>query len=109
MLYEVITHTATFFINKLLLAGVIEQRINPLFESMFAIGVDEMSWDDLNDARYDWPAVEAVKAYRHSAREVVDRVIRTQPLSLPIGWNDPWWIILMGVEHERIHLETSFV
>ncbi len=102
-------HTATFFINKLLLAGVIEQRINPLFESMFAIGVDEMSWDDLNDARYDWPAVEAVKAYRHSAREVVDRVIRTQPLSLPIGWNDPWWIILMGVEHERIHLETSSV
>ncbi len=102
-------HTATFFINKLLLAGVIEQRINPLFESMFAIGVDEMSWDDLNNARYDWPAVEAVKAYRRSAREVVDRIIRTQPLSLPIGWNDPWWIVLMGVEHERIHLETSSV
>src|SRR5512145_3241008 len=38
-------HTATFFINKLVLAGVIDQRINPAFESMFAIGVDEMSWD----------------------------------------------------------------
>lgn len=102
-------HTATFFINKLVLAGVLEQRINPAFESMFAIGVDEMSWDDLNDARYDWPAVDAVKAYRHFARDVVDRVIRTLPLSLPIGWNDPWWIVLMGVEHERIHLETSSV
>ena len=42
-------HTATFFINKLVLAKAISQRINPKFESLFAIGVDEMSWDDLND------------------------------------------------------------
>ena len=55
-------HTATFFINKLVLAGVLTERINPKFESMFAVGVDEMSWDDLNDARYDWPAVEEVAA-----------------------------------------------
>lgn len=102
-------HTATFFINKLVLAGVMDRRINPAFESMFAIGVDEMSWDDLNDERYNWPAVEAVEAYRHAAREMVDQVIRTQPLSLPIGWDNPWWIILMGIEHERIHLETSSV
>ena len=102
-------HTATFFINKLLLAGVIDQRIDPGFESMFAIGVDEMSWDDLNDERYDWPAVDAVKAYRQAVRAVVDRVIRTQPLPLPIGWEHPWWIVLMGIEHERIHLETSSV
>ncbi|MBP6422004.1 MAG: SAM-dependent methyltransferase, partial [Propionivibrio sp.] len=53
-------HTATFFVNKLLLAGLIEQRINPKFESMFAVGVDEMSWDDLNDARYEWPSVSEV-------------------------------------------------
>lgn len=36
-------HTATFFVNKLLLAGLLEERINPRFESMFAIGVDEMA------------------------------------------------------------------
>lgn len=102
-------HTATFFINKLVLAGLVERRINPEFESIFAIGVDEMSWDDLGDARYEWPAVEAVKAYRRSVRTVVDQLIRTAPLSLPIGWDHPWWIILMGIEHERIHLETSSV
>ncbi|WP_246167870.1 5-histidylcysteine sulfoxide synthase [Propionivibrio limicola] len=102
-------HTATFFINKLLLAGVIDKRLNPKFESMFAIGVDEMSWDDLSEARYDWPSVDAVRAYRESARAVVDHVIRTLPLHLPIGWESPWWIVLMGVEHERIHLETSSV
>ena len=102
-------HTATFFINKLLLAGLIEKRINPDFESMFAVGVDEMSWDDLSEARYDWPRVEEVKAYRQAVRATVEQLIRTQPLSLPIGWDHPWWIILMGIEHERIHLETSSV
>jgi len=102
-------HTATFFINKLVLAGLIGQRINPKFESMFAVGVDEMSWDDLNEARYDWPAVEEVRAYRQAARAAVDILIRTLPLTLPIGWNHPWWIIVMGIEHERIHLETSSV
>lgn len=102
-------HTATFFVNKLLLAGLIEQRINPKFESMFAVGVDEMSWDDLNDARYEWPSVSEVKAYRDSVRAMGDQLIRTTPLSLPIGWDHPWWIILMGIEHERIHLETSSV
>ena len=102
-------HTATFFINKLVLAGLVEQRINAKFESMFAIGVDEMSWDDLNDARYDWPRVEEVRAYRGQVRAVVDRLIRTAPLALPIGWDHPWWNVLMGVEHERIHLETSSV
>ena len=102
-------HTATFFINKLVLAGLIEQRINPGFESMFAIGVDEMSWDDLSDVRYNWPRVDEVRAYRQSVRQVVDQLIRLQPLNLPIAWEDPFWIILMGIEHERIHLETSSV
>ena len=31
------------------------------------------------------------------------------PLELPIGWESPAWVILMGIEHERIHLETSSV
>ncbi|MBU3695814.1 5-histidylcysteine sulfoxide synthase [Dechloromonas sp.] len=102
-------HTATFFINKFLLAGLITQRIDPRLESMFAIGVDEMSWDDLDDARYDWPTVAEVRAYRNRAREVIDGVIRHTPFALPIGWNDPFWAVLMGIEHERIHLETSSV
>ena len=102
-------HTATFFVNKLVLAGVLEQRIDPRFESMFAIGVDEMSWDDLNDAHYDWPSVEAVRAYRARVREGVLGLIDTLPLAGDIGWDSPWWVIVMGIEHERIHLETSSV
>ena len=102
-------HTATFFMNKLILSGLLNQRINPEFESIFSVGVDEMGWDDLNDAHYDWPSVNEVKAYRHQIREVVDKLILTAPLTLPIDWNHSWWPIIMGIEHERIHLETSSV
>jgi len=83
-------HTATFFINN-------------------AIGVDEMSWDDLDESNYDWPTVAEVRVYRDQVREVVENVIANLPLTLPITWNDPFWVIMMGIEHERIHLETSSV
>ncbi len=102
-------HTATFYINKLVIAKIIPRRINPRYESMFAVGVDEMSWDDLNEAHYDWPTREEVQVYRNEAREVVAQLIRTLPLRLPIHWNDPFWAIMMGIEHQRIHLETSSV
>lgn len=43
-------HTAVFFINKLLLAKAIEKRINPKFESMFAVGINNQAeyytWDN---------------------------------------------------------------
>jgi 5-histidylcysteine sulfoxide synthase/putative 4-mercaptohistidine N1-methyltranferase len=102
-------HTAVFYINKLIIAKIIDQRINPKFESMFAVGVDEMSWDDLNDAHYDWPRVDEVEAYRDRVREFVDGIIRTLPLNMPITWENPFWAIMMGIEHQRIHLETSSV
>jgi len=102
-------HTATFFVNKLLLAQMIDERINPRFESVFAVGVDEMSWDDLNEANYQWPTPVEVKAYRDQVRTLVVHLIETAPLQLPVDWNNPWWAIIMGIEHERIHLETSSV
>jgi len=102
-------HTATFYINKLVLGGVISERINPEFESLFAIGVDEMSWDDMNANRFGHIDVDEVRAYRDQVREVVDKLITDLPLTTPITMDSPWWIILMGIEHERIHIETSSV
>lgn len=102
-------HTATFFINKLLLVGLIEQRLDPRLESMFAIGVDEMSWDDLDEQHYEWPTVAEVRKYRLRVRQLVDSLIKQAPLTLPIDWDNPFWAIMMGIEHERIHLETSSV
>ena len=102
-------HTATFYINKLNIARLIDSRINPVYESMFAIGVDEMSWDDLNEENYNWPTVDQVRAYRKEVRKLVSNVIRELPLALPITWDSPFWVIMMGIEHQRIHLETSSV
>ncbi len=102
-------HTACFFINKLRVAKIINYRVDKRIESMFAIGVDEMSWDDLNEDNYDWPSVAAVSDYRNKVRKIVDELIANLPLEIPIKWEDPFWIILMGIEHERIHLETSSV
>jgi len=102
-------HTAVFFINKLNVAGIISERIDDNIESMLAIGVDEMSWDDLDENHYNWPTVEQVKAYRDRTRSIVDKYIRNCDFKLPISWEDPMWIIIMGIEHERIHLETTSV
>lgn len=102
-------HTAVFYINKLVISGLLQERINPRFESLFAVGVDEMEWDDLENSRYEWPSVEEVKAYREKVKQKVLEFIEQTPLHLPITWENPFWIILMGCEHERIHIETSSV
>lgn len=102
-------HTAVFFINKLKLAKIIDQRIDPELESLFAVGVDEMSWDDLNDRHYEWPGLERVQAYRDEVYNVVNHLIDRLPLELPLTEDSAWWVILMGIEHENIHLETSSV
>ncbi len=102
-------HTAAFFVNKLILAKVITKRIDPKLESIFAVGVDEMSWDDLDQSNYKWPSAKEARVYRDNVRTLVNNLIDTLPLGLPIDWNSPFWVIMMGCEHERIHVETSSV
>jgi 5-histidylcysteine sulfoxide synthase/putative 4-mercaptohistidine N1-methyltranferase len=102
-------HTASFFINKLFAAQQINQRINAKIEAMVAIGVDEMSWDDLDETHYNWPTIAELRAYRQQVKTRVIQFIQDMPLELPISWGSPAWTILMGIEHERIHLETSSV
>ncbi len=102
-------HPAVFYVNKLTTGRLIPDRLDPRLEAMMAVGVDEMSWDDLNTAHYEWPTVQEVRDYRRRLRELVDGFIAEMPLELPIGWDSPAWVILMGIEHERIHLETSSV
>jgi 5-histidylcysteine sulfoxide synthase/putative 4-mercaptohistidine N1-methyltranferase len=59
-----------------------------------------------------WPLTQRrpqVQAYRNQVRAVVEEAILKTPLKLPITWESPFWAILMGIEHERIHFETSSV
>lgn len=102
-------HTATFFVNKLRVAKIITKRVCSRMEALLAIGVDEMSWDDLDENNYEWPTVAEVQDYRNKVREMVNGLIDDLTLEIPIKWEDPFWIIMMGIEHEKIHLETSSV
>lgn len=102
-------HTAVFYINKLKLAKQQAEGIDPHLEAICAVGVDEMAWDDLDETHYDWPSVQRVKQYRDHVLSHLLEVLASLPLTLPIKPSDPAWLFLMGIEHERIHLETSSV
>lgn len=102
-------HSAVFYINKLVRVGLVSDRLNPGFESLFEVGVDPETPDDLSSAiaTVDWPEVAAVWHYRDRARAAIEQVIQTVDLALPIHADHPLWALLMGIEHQRIHVETS--
>ncbi len=102
-------HTAVFYINKLKVMKFISNGIDSNIETTMAIGVDEMSWDDLDEKNYDWPNIKEVYDYRQKVKKLLLDFIENTDLTLPISENSPFWIIMMGIEHERIHLETSSV
>lgn len=112
-------HTSVFYVNKLVLRGYLQnsERIDKLVESSCAVGVDEMSWDDLNEDNYPWTEksqkeifVSKIRDYRQKLRDLVCHLINNYDFSKSSGCFTQFdfpWIILMGIEHERIHIETS--
>ncbi|NEN94323.1 MAG: 5-histidylcysteine sulfoxide synthase [Moorea sp. SIO3I7] len=106
-------HPAVLYINKLRLAGLIHESIDPYFEQLFETGVDEMSWDDMSKNEMDWPSVREVVEYRRSTYKIVRELIETLPAledgHPPITMDNPAWALFLGFEHERIHIETSSV
>lgn len=107
-------HPVSVYINKLRVAGVLEAPLNPEFEKLFEVGVDEMRWDDLHEGeQHVWPELTQVRDYRATAYALICKLIETHPLladaHLPITQESPMWALVMGFEHERIHLETSSV
>jgi 5-histidylcysteine sulfoxide synthase len=102
-------HSVVFYINKLIQVGLLENRINPDYEILFEIGVDPEIPEELNQAiaHLEWPQVEEVWEYREQAYSVISKLIKTTPITLPIHPNHPLWALMMGIEHQRIHIETS--
>ena len=100
-------HVAAFYINKLRISGLFKDIINPTFENLFAVGVDPSTKDDLE--KYGWPQYEKVVEFRSIVYESVIKIIESYDLPVVIDWNSPYWSILMAIEHERIHFETSSV
>jgi hypothetical protein len=76
---------------------------------MFAVGVDEMDWDDLNESHYEWPTVQQTRQFRQKVKEMILNVIDSSQENRIDNWLSNMWVLLLGIEHERIHLETSAV
>ena len=59
----------------------------------------------------EWPAVSEIRKYRDLVRDLVIKKINAFKIedNSIIDECHPLWIISMGVEHEKIHLETSSV
>ena len=107
-------HPVALTINKLRVAGLLDQPVDAALEALFEVGVDEMRWDDLHEgAEHIWPTVSAVRAYRARAYQTIRHVVETHPLLEPgygaITQSSPLWALVMAFEHERIHFETSSV
>jgi len=111
-------HTPAVFVNKLRVAGLLDQPIHAFFEKHFETGVDEMRWDDMNKNDEDWPSINDVVRYRHQVFQVVrDVIIKHYPdfhqkvvkQGVISAQQHPLWAVFLGIEHEHIHFETSSV
>ncbi|ETL48393.1 hypothetical protein F441_04880 [Phytophthora nicotianae CJ01A1] len=104
-------HPTSFFVNKFLVSGLIQEPVNPYFEHIFEVGVDEMRWDDMSKNEMHWPHVADVLDYRRQVYQLIRSVIETHPGLEPgheqITESSPLWALQMTLEHERIHHETS--
>lgn len=102
-------HSPVFYINKLICVGLLEKRINSHFETLFEVGVDPETPAELDAAMQgiSWPEVAKVWQYREQAKDAIANIIANTPLNLPIHQQHPFWALLMGLEHSRVHFETS--
>lgn len=87
-------HSPCLYINKLRVAGVLEKPVNPYFESIFEVGVDEMLWDDMHKNDMMWPTVSEVHEYRKRVYEVIVNTIMTHP-----SLDDSHGPVLVNKEH----------
>jgi 5-histidylcysteine sulfoxide synthase len=106
-------HPTVFFVNKLVVSGLFKEPVNPYFEQIFEVGVDEMRWDDMSKNEMEWPDVHEVTEYRRQVYgRVRDLILTHEGLNAghaPIDESNQLWALCMALEHERIHLETSSV
>lgn len=101
-----------FYTNKLRVSGLVSKGIDPYFEELFEVGVDEMRWDDISPLTKNWPEILEVHQYRQKCFQLVSDLISEQYEKVKkhdIDWNKPLWSMMMCIEHEKIHLETSSV
>jgi 5-histidylcysteine sulfoxide synthase len=105
-----IGHTACVYMNKLKLYGIAGTK-NEFYEKLFAVGVDPIKVEELDHYNYDpiWPKLEEVYNYRRQVLDLMLDLIEKEELHVPVQKDTFFWLINLGIEHERIHFETTFL
>ncbi|MFE7114801.1 SUMF1/EgtB/PvdO family nonheme iron enzyme [Streptomyces sp. NPDC057654] len=101
-----LAHTASFYIQKLKLAGLVGGSGEAEFDERMERGVSPEDPDELAGLT-EWPSPETVWAYRKRVRDIVLKVIEEVPLPATAAPRSPIRALLMGIEHENVHLHTS--
>ncbi len=104
-------HPAAFTVNKLRDAGCLKEDVHPGYQQLFATGVDENSWDDMNKTDGPWPTLAQVEEFRSQCQRTILKWIETTPEldGRNLKPDSCAWALIMGIEHEKIHLETTSV
>ena len=100
-----LAHTASFYVQKLKLAGVLANDLSDLDRPMER-GVSPDDPDELTESQ-NWPSLDEVRKYRKVVHEYVLDTIDSLSLNGKVTHGSATWAILMGIEHENIHLHTS--
>jgi 5-histidylcysteine sulfoxide synthase len=103
-------HSAVFYINKLILVNLLDQRLNSDLEILFEMGVDPERPDEIIGIfdRLRQIEVADVWAYRRQVYTTISDLIHgLKNIQLPINQDHPLWALMMAIEHQYIHIETS--
>ena len=100
-------HTAAFYINKMRIVGLIQKGVNDSYEKLFAEGVDPVHPQYLRVVD-KWPTYKEIRQYRDKVFEVIINAIKNLSFDF-IHQEGKEYALLMGIEHDRIHFETSSV
>ncbi|QKW50835.1 SUMF1/EgtB/PvdO family nonheme iron enzyme [Streptomyces buecherae] len=100
-------HTAAFYAQKLKLVGLMDEREESAYDQLLERGVSPEDPDEL-EGLTDWPDPGTVWSYRKRVRDTVLRAIEHVPLpAATMEPCSPLRALLMGIEHENLHLHTS--
>lgn len=104
-------HTAVFYINKLMGVGLIQTGLDSHYEDMFAVGVDPKKPDEIAGqfSRLRSTDLPSVWHYRQAVYDSITALIHRSDFSSPITPAHPLWALMMAMEHQYIHIETSSV
>lgn len=77
---------------------------NPVYDKLFAFGIDPVDGQLPSDAAEVWPRPEPIRAYNSRIREAVDECLAGTRAVAP--GQDAATVINMAIEHRLMHAET---